>query len=521
MRRLIALLFTSLLAVPLAAHGNLKFVNGLWLDGDRFVPKTMYSVDNILRDAYDGPLRATIDLGGRYVVPPFADAHNHVLADGMNADAQIRQYLRAGIFYVQNPNNLAGLTAPIRAKVNRPESVDVRYANGGITASGGHPIQIYDAIAQRAFGLTAAEMRDQAYFVADTAADLDRIWPLIVAGHPDVIKTYLDHSEEFAKRRDDPAYYGKKGLDPAMLKAIVARAHAAKLRVVTHVVTAADVHNALVAGVDELAHLPLEPLSESDAQLGAKRGVVFVTTLLSHRPHDGVADLSALYKSNLELLKRAGAIIAIGVDNGDKTAVNEVESIHALGVFKPLELLKIWWEATPHAIFPERKIGRLRDGYEASFLALDGNPLEDFGAIRRIAIRVKQGHEIEIAPDKPGVADVLKPIAIERGAAAAIEELARLEREKPAAYDYGEAQLNQVGYALLTAGKSKDAIAVFTLNAERHPQSANVWDSLGEAYMTAGDQAAAIAHYRKSLQLNPHNENAAAILKKLGAGLEH
>jgi hypothetical protein len=103
-------------------------------------------------------------------------------------------------------------------------------------------------------------MENEAYFIIDTAADLESKWPLIRAGNPDVIKTYLEHSEEFAKRKDDPSFYGRRGLDPAILAAIVERAHADGLRVATHVATAADFHNALAAGVDEIAHLPLEPI---------------------------------------------------------------------------------------------------------------------------------------------------------------------------------------------------------------------------------------------------------------------
>jgi imidazolonepropionase-like amidohydrolase len=49
---------------------------------------------------------------------------------------------------------------------------------------------------------------------------------------------------------------------------------------------------------------------------------------------------------------------------------------------------------TPRAIFPGRKIGRLADGYEASFLVLDGDPLADWSRAHKIVSRVKQGHSI-------------------------------------------------------------------------------------------------------------------------------
>jgi cytochrome c-type biogenesis protein CcmH/NrfG len=57
---------------------------------------------------------------------------------------------------------------------------------------------------------------------------------------------------------------------------------------------------------------------------------------------------------------------------------------------------------------------------------------------------------------------------------------------------------------------------IFQLNAQEHPTSANVYDSLGEAYLLAGRQELAIRNYRKSLRLGPSNENARAVLEKLG-----
>ena len=60
-----------------------------------------------------------------------------------------------------------------------------------------------------------------------------------------------------------------------------------------------------------------------------------------------------------------------------------------------LTLLKMWTETTAQSIFHERKIGALVDGYEASFLALEGNPLEDWKNTKRIRVRFKQGFIIQ------------------------------------------------------------------------------------------------------------------------------
>jgi tetratricopeptide (TPR) repeat protein len=83
-----------------------------------------------------------------------------------------------------------------------------------------------------------------------------------------------------------------------------------------------------------------------------------------------------------------------------------------------------------------------------------------------------------------------------------------------------EAELNAYGYQLLFAGEHDKAISILKLNTERHPKSANAWDSLGEAYATKGDKKNAIANFKKSLSMNPPanvKANSEKYLKQLGA----
>jgi tetratricopeptide (TPR) repeat protein len=80
---------------------------------------------------------------------------------------------------------------------------------------------------------------------------------------------------------------------------------------------------------------------------------------------------------------------------------------------------------------------------------------------------------------------------------------------------FDEASFNGMGYYLLGSGKILEAIEVFKLNVELFPESSNVYDSLGEAYMKRGDDNNAIKNYKKSLELNPDNDNAKEMLKNL------
>ena len=78
-----------------------------------------------------------------------------------------------------------------------------------------------------------------------------------------------------------------------------------------------------------------------------------------------------------------------------------------------------------------------------------------------------------------------------------------------------EDRLNSLGYGFLRAKKLPEALAYFKLNVEFYPNSWNVYDSLAEAYMENGEKELAIANYKKSLEMNPKNNNGAEKLKKL------
>jgi imidazolonepropionase-like amidohydrolase len=97
--------------------------------------------------------------------------------------------------------------------------------------------------------------------------------------------------------------------------------------------------------------------------------------------------------TSLRTLIDSRVTLAIGSDNVGDSSVLEAEHLHSLGVVDALALLKLWAEDTSKAIFPQRRIGFLREGYEASFLALEGNPLDDWRNVRRIRLRFKQGVE--------------------------------------------------------------------------------------------------------------------------------
>lgn len=78
-----------------------------------------------------------------------------------------------------------------------------------------------------------------------------------------------------------------------------------------------------------------------------------------------------------------------------------------------------------------------------------------------------------------------------------------------------ESNLNQQGYNLMNEGKLKLALAVFKVNMQLYPSSANVYDSYGEALAKNGDIELAITNYKKALAIDPKNKNTAKALAEL------
>lgn len=78
-----------------------------------------------------------------------------------------------------------------------------------------------------------------------------------------------------------------------------------------------------------------------------------------------------------------------------------------------------------------------------------------------------------------------------------------------------ESFLNLLGYESIALKEYDKAYRIFRMNIEFHPTSSNVYDSMGELLMLRGDTINAIENYEKSIKLNPNNENAKTMIKKM------
>lgn len=399
---------------------NICFSNGQWFDGTGFRRGTLCSVHGIFSSAKNIHVDQVIDLHGQFAVPPYGDAHEHNFDNLKRTPAVVAQYLHDGIFYAQGMTDLLSGANAVRAAglVNSPESVEVTYAHGGLTGIDGHPKEVYESIANGFYYPSTPEQKQlvrnshgragEAYWEIDSPSDLVAQWPKILATKPDLIKVYLSESEHYTAESHLHPELGK-GIDPALVALITARAHAAGLKVAAHVDTATDYHLALLGNVDEMGHLPgygiqatsdLQTfrLSDADIALTAQKHVrVQATAGIDVDDRTLPADLKSRRTSqvdNLTRLKAAGVVILVGSDHYGEDSVHEADYLHTLGVWTNSELLRMWAVTTPQTIFPTRKIGELKEEYEASFLVLSADPIKDWQAAHAIVDRWKQGRRV-------------------------------------------------------------------------------------------------------------------------------
>jgi imidazolonepropionase-like amidohydrolase len=331
--------------------------------------------------------------------------------------------LDAGVLYVLNAGGNAESANSIRDQLGTSATVDAIFAHALFTCSGGHPRPYLEYLVDRGdLPYSKDKLEGRFFNSVDSVAQVERVWREYLATRPDFVKLVFVFSEFYATGN------GKSlGLRPDVAKAIVGKARLAGLRSGAHIESAMDFHNAVAVGVDAIMHLPSFPdpidrqaayanktdwegrytIPAADAMLAAEHRVIVVTTSASgsaenfEKPNplgsmnDNEKRFRKITIQNLQRLKAAGVTLAIGSDTTPGAgALTEVNFLHETGVFSNLELLKMWSETTPKVIFPHRKIGALQEGYEASFVVLEGDPIRDFNEVKKIRMRVKRGNPL-------------------------------------------------------------------------------------------------------------------------------
>jgi tetratricopeptide (TPR) repeat protein len=198
--------------------------------------------------------------------------------------------------------------------------------------------------------------------------------------------------------------------------------------------------------------------------------------------------------------------------------------------FTPMEALQAATLNPARFLGRERDFGTVAPGKMADLVLLAANPLEDISNTRKIEAVVYRGKvfprvsldamlaKIEVLASRKSIGDMLEATIKEKGVEAAIRQYRELKATQPDSYDFEDKYgLFDPGDQLLRAKKFKEAIQILELNTEMFPRWWWTYNSLGEAYMALGEKELAIKNYKKSLQLEPANQNAAIKLKQLNS----
>ncbi len=397
------------------AQENLAFVNGSVLGEVGFVKKDLYSIQGKLTFQKPSRVDSTIDLSGKYIIPPFGDAHTHNLDRAWQMSFLPKQYLHEGTFYVLNLTSKLDGAKKAASYFDKDSTIDVRFSYQGLTSTLGHPFMAYEPFAmgvkpeeweENMSKIKASRLdENNAYIFLDSELDVQRKLGSFFKTKPDVVKIFLlNHQDYQTKNHNDVA--GDHGLSIPVAKMVVKESHKRGLDVYAHVESSQDFIKGIKIGVDYFAHMPgygwrgdqesydKNYTSTKSLKLAAKKDIGIIPTLgqtlIGLVGKDSLAKVEFV-KDFLIRYRKLGGKIYVGSDIFNQTLSKELDHFINLEVFDNLRLLKIFCTDTPRNIFPKRRIGLLKESYEASFLALDDNPLVNIQAIKKIHMRVKEG----------------------------------------------------------------------------------------------------------------------------------
>jgi polyisoprenoid-binding protein YceI len=118
--------------------------------------------------------------------------------------------------------------------------------------------------------------------------------------------------------------------------------------------------------------------------------------------------------------------------------------------------------------------------------------------------------------EKPSVGEVVWKTYQENGIDAALERYAELKNKQPNDYNFAASQLALVGSRLFQRRRLKEALRVYELALAAGPKEpAGSYCKIGEVHAALGERDAAIAAYRKALELSKGSAEAIEMLRRL------
>ena len=350
--------------------------NGLLIDGNGSEPvqygsiviegdRIKYIGDNFYQSLPKNT--RTIDASGKTILPGFINAHVHYGYDENN----LKEWAKSGVTTVRDLSNLHISTDKSFSLRNEliKDNENARLVAAGpmVTAPGGYGN----------------------YYVSSPEDARQKTLNLIESG-ADIIKIALE--DNLQGRR-----WNMLSLDE--INSIVHTAQKNNLPVSAHVSQAHQLEIAINAGVNDIAHMIIDELSEGHIKKMIDKNIIWVPTLELWK---GVSEIHALNWdeiaiNNLRKFVGSGGKVALGTDYKGY--------IHEFDLGMPIQEIELMKEAgmsnmdiiiagTRHASVVcnlQDEIGTIEEGKIADILILNDNPLEDINAFLNVYMVIHNG----------------------------------------------------------------------------------------------------------------------------------
>jgi imidazolonepropionase-like amidohydrolase len=344
------------------ASGAVRQNQFILVDGGRIVSVT--AAPPVVKDA------RTIDLPYT-VMPGMIDAHVHLVIGGPFAQNASLQ-LRAGF------TTVADLGAFGLRMLRLRDSVHAGHIEGPRILASGQWVGTKGGVCEfNGLGIAGppSAFADRVRANIGAGAELVKVcvtgWPAAAFVNPDSFE-----------------------IDPVALDSVVAAARAAKRLVIAHDISTGGVRAALRAGVNGLAHAAY---LDSATILEMKRANMWmIPTLASLTGSDASAASLGLRRSTI-LAHQAGVTLVFGTDGGvlpHGDGATELQALASAGL-SPLEVLRAATINAARALGIADSVGTIAPRMSADLIAVDGDPLVDLEAMRRIRFVMLRGKSIE------------------------------------------------------------------------------------------------------------------------------